>query len=102
MKLIVNQSDFVFEMTKNYKLFQKLNSKKTILKKGKYKSELINLFCELKQLKTSKKTGENYLIFKKGLKKYKYNLDDENIKNFMQNLEKINLNEFKTIYKNMF
>lgn len=102
MKLVVHEKNFVFEMTKNYKLFQNLNSKKSILKKGKYKTELFKLFNELKNIPQNKQKSETYIILKKCFKKYTFNLNNANLKNFIINFEKTNLIELKTINSNMF
>lgn len=103
MKLIIkNKNDYIFEMTNNYKLFQNLITKKSILKKSKFKKELTNYFNEIKKIANDKKISENYLLLKKGLKKYKFNLDNINLHNFISVIEETIIDDFKKIDKNMF
>lgn len=103
MKLIIkNKDDYIFEMTNNYKLFQNLITKKSILKKGKYKKELTNYFNEVKKIANDKIISENYLLLKKGLKKYKFNLDNINLHNLISVIEESIIVDFKKIDKNMF
>ena len=103
MKLIVYvENDYSLLITKSYKLFTHLKTNKKILKKGKYKFELANCFDMLSKIKADKKIGKNYIIAKKMFYKRKYNLENPFLQNFLDILEKSNINEFKTIYKNMF
>lgn len=103
MKLIVNvKNDYKLIITKSYKLFTDLTSKKNILKKGKYKSELADYFNMLSKIKADKKINSNYIIIEKCFWKKRYNLENICLRDFVDNLEKRNINEFKTIYKNMF
>lgn len=103
MKLIINFKDnYKFEITKNYKLFQNLATNKIILKKGNYKEELVNYFNEIKNIVNDKIISENYCILKKGLKKFKFNLNNIGLQNFISNLENNNLDELKKIDMNMF
>lgn len=102
MKLIINSDNFYFEITNKHKLFKKNENNKTILKKGNYKSELANYFNDLKSILTNKEINKNYIKFNKGLRKFKYSLNDENLNGFILKLKQTNLNELEIIYKNMF